>query len=306
MDTDPDRWLNDKISENFVQLHRIEEVLYSGRTEYQDVQIFRSSTFGKCLVLDNKIQSTDVDEFIYHEALVQPAMITHPCPETVFIAGGGEGATLREALCHPSVKRAVMVDLDEAVVALCKEYLPGHSQGAFEDSRTELHHADAREYLAGSEDKFDIIIIDLPDPIEEGPAYLLYTREFYRIVSDRLTENGIISVQAGSAALSELLNLTAVNNTLQSVFPVVCACVAHVPCFGGPWGFCLAARNLNPALLPSDEVDARISARGLKGLKFYDGVTHQGMFSLPKYIREAIAKQTLLITDGEPLCIYNG
>ena len=306
MDTDPDRWLNDKISENFVQSHRIEEVLYSGRTEYQDVRIIRSKSLGKCLVLDGKIQSTDVDEFIYHEVLVQPAMVTHPCPETVFIAGGGEGATLREVLTHKSVKRAVMADLDEQVVALCKEYLPEHSRGAFEDSRTELHHVDAREYLANSKDKFDIIIIDLPDPIDEGPAYLLYTREFYRLVSDRLTENGIISVQAGSATLTELLNLSAVNNTLQSVFPIVCICTAHVPCFGGTWGFCLASPSLNPALLSPVDVDNRISAGGLAGLKFYDGVTHQGMFSLPKYLREALAGQAKLITDNQPLYIYTG
>lgn len=306
MDTDPDRWLNDKISENFVQSHRIEEVLYSGRTEYQDVRILRSESLGKCLVLDNKIQSTDADEFIYHEALVQPAMVTHPCPETVFIAGGGEGATLREVLTHKSVKRVVMADLDEQVVTLCKEYLPEHSRGAFEDSRTELYHVDAREYLANSKDKFDVIIIDLPDPIDEGPAYLLYTREFYRLVSDRLTENGIISVQSGSAMLTELLNLRAVNNTLQSVFPIVCICTAHVPCFGSHWGFCMASPNLNPALLSPVDVDNRISARGLAGLKFYDGVTHQGMFSLPKYLRKVLAEQARLITDNEPLYIYTG
>lgn len=96
MDTDPDKWLQDSISENFVQLHRIQEVLYAGQTKYQAVQIIRSGSFGTCLVLDGKIQSAEADEFIYHEALVQPSMIAHPHPETVFIAGGGEGATLRE------------------------------------------------------------------------------------------------------------------------------------------------------------------------------------------------------------------
>jgi len=306
MDIDPDRWLQDKISEDFVQLHRIEEMLYSGQTEYQSVQIFRSNSFGKCLALDGKIQSTEVDEFIYHEALVQPAMIAHPCPETAFIVGGGEGATLREVLSHKSVKKAVMLDIDEQVITLCKEYLPGHSRGAFEDSRTELYHIDARGYLDRCGDKFDIIIIDLPDPIEGGPAYLLYTSEFYQIVRDRLTENGIISVQAGSAVMTELLNLTAVNHTLQSVFPIVNVSTANVPCFGGPWGFCLASLAVNPSLLSPEEVDGRIAARGLSGLRFYDGIAHQGMFALPKYIRGALTEQRRLITDGEPLYIYTG
>ena len=303
MDIDPDKWFYDRVSQNLIQLHSIEEVLYSGQTRFQSAEIIRTGSFGKCLVLDGKIQSSEADEFIYHEALVQPAMITHLHPETVFIAGGGEGATLREVLSHNTVKRAVMVDIDEQVVALCQKFLPDYNRGSFEDKRTELLHVDARDYLAKSQELFDIIIIDLPDPIEEGPAYLLYTQEFYQLVRDRLTENGIISVQAGSASLTELINLSAVNNTLKSVFPIVCPYQADIPCFGGPWGFCLASLNLNPVPLSPAEVDKRIVARSLD-LKFYDGLTHQGLFSLPKYLRDELSAQTRLITDDQPLYLY--
>jgi spermidine synthase len=306
MDTDPDKWFCDRISRNLIQLHSIEEVLYTGQTKFQSAEIIRSGSFGKCLVLDGKIQSSEADEFIYHEALVQPAMVTHPHPETVFIAGGGEGATLREVLAHNTVKRAVMVDIDEEVVVLCRKFLPNYSQGSFEDKRTELLHVDARDYLAKSRELFDIIIIDLPDPIEEGPAYLLYTQEFYHLVRDRLTANGIISVQAGSAALTELLNFTAVNHTLKSVFPIVCPYQVDMPCFGGPWGFCLASVNVNPVLLSAAEVDSRISVRSLTHLRFYDGLTHQGIFSLPKYLREKLSKPGRLISDNQPLYIYQG
>ena len=305
MDIDPDKWFYDRVSQNLIQLHSIEEVLYSGQTRFQSAEIIRTGSFGKCLVLDGKIQSSEADEFIYHEALVQPAMITHLHPETVFIAGGGEGATLREVLSHNTVKRAVMVDIDEQVVALCQKFLPDYNRGSFEDKRTELLHVDARDYLTKNEELFDIIIIDLPDPIEEGPAYLLYTQEFYQMVRDRLTENGLISVQAGSASLTELLNLSAVNNTLKSVFPVVCAYQTDIPCFGGPWGYCLASLKLNPLLLSAAEVDKRISARQLD-LKFYDGLTHQALFSLPKYLRDELSAQTKLITDDQPLYIYPG
>lgn len=304
MATDPDKWFRDKVSRDLIQLHRIEEVLYRGRTKFQSIEVIRTGSFGKCLVLDGKIQSGEVDEFIYHEALVQSAMLTHPCPQTVFIAGGGEGATLREVLSHHTVKRAVMIDIDEEVTAICKRFLPSHSQGAFEDERTELHHADARDYLAKCGETFDIIIIDLPDPIEEGPAYLLYTREFYQLVRERLTANGIISVQAGSGNLSELLNFSSVNNTLKSVFPKVYPYQVEVPSFGGPWGFCLAALNLNPTLLSPAEVDRRISDRSLTGLRFYDGLSHQGIFSLPKYLRTELAQPTRLITDNQPLYLY--
>ena len=304
MDSDPDKWFYDRISRNLIQLHGIEEMLYTGQTRFQSVEIIRSGSFGKLLVLDSKIQSSEADEFIYHEALVQPPMITHPCPETVFIAGGGEGATLREVLSHHTVKKAVMVDIDEEVIAICKKYLPDYSRGSFEDRRAEVYYTDAREYLTKCEDTFDIIIIDLPEPISEGPAYLLYTREFYQIVQSKLTGNGIISVQAGSAAWTELENFTAVNHTLKSVFPIVCPYQTDVPSFGGPWGFCLASLNLNPVSLSTSDIETRLSERSLNNLAFYDGLTHQGMFSLPKHLRNELSRPAKLITDDEPLYMY--
>jgi len=304
MDTDPDKWLDERVSTNLVYRHRIEEVLYEGKTKYQSARVVRCSNLGICLVLDKKLQSSERDEYIYHEALVQPAMMTHPAPETVFIAGGGEGATLREALAHQTVKRAVMVEIDEEVTALSRKYLPTFSRGAFEDKRTELYHVDARGYLEKTKDKYDVIIIDLPDPIEKGPAYLLFTQEFYRLALDRLTAKGIMSVQAGSTSLTELLNFTAVYNTLKSVFQVVAGCTINVPSLGVPWGFCLASVVLNVSTLTPAEVDNRIAGRSIKGLKFYDGISHLGMFSLPKYLREEMSGQARLITDDNPLYLY--
>src|SRR4030066_1754846 len=122
--SDPDnpdkrKWLYDEVSPNLAQLHRIKRVIYSGRTEFQSIEIIDSTSFGICLVLDGKIQSSECDEFIYHEALVHPAMLSHPNPERVFIPGGGEGATLRDVLYHTSVRKAVMVDIDKEVVDIC-------------------------------------------------------------------------------------------------------------------------------------------------------------------------------------------
>jgi spermidine synthase len=305
MDTDPDKqWLKDKINDNFYQLHKLDEVLYEGRTKFQDAKIVRSKNLGMCLVLDNKIQSSERDEFIYHETLVQPAMMAHPSPEAVFIAGGGEGATLREVLRHKTVKKAVMVDVDEMVTTLSLKYLPHEAEKSFEDKRTELHHVDARGFLENAKGKYDVIIIDLPDPIEEGPASLLFTQEFYKTVRNKLTENGLISVQAGSANPTELLNLTAVYNTLKSVFPIVSIYSTYMNSYGQPWGFCLASLKHDASMLTPEEVDKAISAKGVKGLKFYDGITHRGMFSLPRYIRDAMAAQKRVITDKQPLYLY--
>jgi spermidine synthase len=116
----------------------------------------------------------------------------------------------------------------------------------------------------------------------------------------------MMAVQAGSASLTELLNFTAINNTLKSVFPIVSPYKVDMPCFGGPWGFCLASLKTDPTLLSAGEVDSRIAARSLNGLRFYDGLTHQGMFSLPRYIRDAMQSQQRLITDKDPLYLYTG
>jgi spermidine synthase len=305
-DSDPDkhRWFSDYISPDLTVLHSIKERIYSGRSKFQSIDIINTGSFGICLVLDGKIQSSEADEFIYHEALVHPVMLTHPRPERVFIAGGGEGATLREVLAHKTVKRAVMVDIDEEVVSLCRRLLPSWHQNAFDDPRAELHFADARKYLDESSEKFDVIIIDLVDPLEQGPARLLYTQEFYQIVKQKLGPDGIMSVQAEPAEWRNSENFTAIANTLRNVFPVARPYQVHVPSFLGLWGFVTASQSLDPSELTPHEIDARISTRISKKIKSYDGLTHQAMFTLPKHIRQQLAASKRIITDKQPISAY--
>jgi len=305
-DSDPDKhkWFSDYISPDLTMLHSIKERIYSGRSKFQSIDIVSTGSFGVCLILDGKIQSSEADEFIYHEALVHPAMLTHPQPERVFIAGGGEGATLREVLAHKTVKRAVMVDIDEEVVSLCRHLLPSWHQKAFDDPRTELHFVDARKYLEESSDKFDVIIIDLADPLEQGPARLLYTQEFYQIVEQKLGPAGIMSVQAESAEWTNLDNFTAIASTLRNVFSIARPYQVHVPSFLGLWGFVVASQSLDPCELTPEEIDTRISTRISKKLKSYDGLTHQAMFTIPKHIRQQLAASTRIITDKQPISAY--
>lgn len=301
---DKRKWLYDEVSPNLAQLHRIKKVIYSGRTKFQSIEIVDTRSFGVCLVLDGKIQSSERDEFIYHEALVHPAMLSHACPETAFIAGGGEGATLREVLAHKTVGRVVMVDIDAQVIDICRHYLPFFHQGSFNDSRLELNFADARMYLQKTNDKFDVVIIDLVEPLEEGPACLLYTREFYELVKDKLNIGGIISVQSGAAGWTNFKNFTAIINTLKSVFTIVCPYQAYVPSFVDLWGFATASQSVKPAELSPGDIDCRISARLSKGLKSYDGLTHQSLFTLPKHIRHQLAVTRRIITDQKPVFVY--
>ena len=305
--SDPDNkhnWFPDHISPDLTVMHSIREKIYSGRTKFQSVDIIKTGGFGTCLILDGKIQSSESDEFIYHEALVHPAMLAHPRPERVFIAGGGEGATLREVLKHKTVKSAVMVDIDEEVVDLCRRFLPLWHEKAFNDPRTELHFVDARKYLDESSEEFDVIIIDLADPLEEGPARLLYTKEFYRIIAQKLGPAGIMSVQAESSEWANLDNFAAIVSTLGNVFPVACPYQVHVPAFLGLWGFVSASQSLDPSALTPEEIDTRIPARISKQLKSYDGLTHQAMFTLPKHIRHQLAISKRVITDQEPISAY--
>jgi spermidine synthase len=297
-------WFWEYVTPYLVQQLSISDIVYTGQTDFQFMQVIDTPAFGKCLILDGKIQCSEWDEFIYHEALVHPLMTTHPSPETVFIAGGGEGATLREVLAHRTVKRVVMVDLDRKVVETCRELLPSLSRGAFEDTRVELLHLDAMKYLEETQEKFDVIIIDLPEPLEEGPAYLLYTREFYGDLKDRLTPNGLIGLQAGSTSMIISYGFVAVANTLATAFSVVAPYQAEIPSFGGSWGFAVASNNLDPRQLSPEEIDRRISDRVNGNLRFYDGLTHRGMFSIPKYLREEMAADKRIITRDEPLFTY--
>lgn len=299
------KWFLDHLSPYEGHMHGIDTIVFSKQTQFQQVEILDTKSYGRCLVLDGKMQSSEVDEFIYHEALVHPAMLTHPHPEKVFIVGGGEGATLREILRHKTVRHVLMVDIDQEVVESCKIHLPQMHQGAFDDSRAEVRYLDARKYLEETDETYDIIIIDISEPVEEGPAYLLYTREFYQLVMERLGRDGIISLQAGTISASNLLNFSAVYQTLKAVFPVVSPYQASVPSFGLPWGFALASKHFDPRTLDTNEIDQRIAQRINGELRFYDGETHLGQFQLPKQIRLQMQKQERIIEDNHPLFTYH-
>ena len=299
------KWFLDFLTPDEGHMHGIKTTLYSKKTAFQQMEIMDTGSYGRCLVLDQKMQSSEVDEFIYHEILVHPAMLMHPNPKRVFIVGGGEGATLREVLRHKSVEYCLMVDIDEEVVRVSEELLPEYHAGAFHDKRTELQFLDARRYLEEHDEKFDVIIIDISEPVEEGPAYLLYTREFYELVTNRLSDEGAIALQAGTTAVGKLLNLTAVHKTLQTVFPHVVSMPAVIPSFGLPWGFALASKKTDPRALTVAQVDEMIAKRITGELKYYDGECHLHSMRLPKHIRLAIEAQDRIIEDNAPIFTYN-
>ena len=294
-------WFAESVSPDLAVMLRLRAVLFSGSTAYQKVEVLDSSVFGRSLVLDGKTQSTETDEFIYHESLVHPAMLCHPEPKTVFIGGGGEGGTLREALAHRSVESATMIDLDREVVELCRAHLPNHHQGSFDDPRVTLLHEDARGYLESGGAGFDVIILDLVDPLEEGTAYLLYTDEFYRIAKARLNAGGVLVTQSGPAGLPNHQEcFTTIYHTLSGVFTHTAAAQVHVPAFQTLWGFTLAS---DAPLLQQreDEIEAAIARRISKELRHYDAETHRGMFAKPKYLRQGLENELRINRDAHPV-----
>lgn len=285
-------------------MHAIVRTIVEARTKFQHVEIMETASYGKALVLDGRIQSSQADEFIYHEALVHPGMLaTENKPESGLVIGGGEGATLREVLRYPSIKRAVMVDIDGEVVDLCKKHLPEMHQGAFEDRRTEFRAEDARGYLERTGERFDFISIDLVEPLEEGPACMLFTREFYTLIRDRLTPGGAMTMQAGMTKVGELNFFTAIHRTLRDVFPVVAGYQAFISCFGTPWGFITATKKVDPRRQTVEAVDQLVAERIKGSLAYWDGQTHQHSFGLPRFIRAQIDAQTRVVTDAHPLIV---
>ena len=295
------KWLLETVYPDLAVMLRVQRALFSGRTEYQHVEVVESNLYGRSLVLDGKTQSTERDEHIYHQALVQPAMLSHPHPARVFIGGGGEGGTLREVLAHPAVQRVTMLDLDAEVVRLCRQYLPQHHQGSFDDPRLTLLHQDARAYLAATEERYDVMVMDLVDPMEGGPAYLLYTEEYYRIAQARLNPGGILVTQSGPAGLlSHQECFTTIQRTLAQVFAYSRPYQAHIPAFQTLWGFTLASDTELPALTAA-QVDERLQERLGRELSFYDGESHLSMFNLPKFLRTSMAAETRINRDESPV-----
>ena len=294
-------WFIESVYTDLNVMLKVREVFYSGSTAYQKVEVIDSELFGRSLVLDGKTQSTERDEHIYHETLVHPAMLCHPDPKQVFIGGGGEGGTLREVLCHNSVEMATMVDLDSEVVALCRQYLPNHHLGSFDDPRTNLIHEDARAYLQNTPDLYDVIILDLVDPLEGGTAALLYTQEFYALAKARLNSGGVLVTQSGPAGLLSFKEcFTTIFNTLGTLFDHIKAVQVHVPAFQTLWGFTIVSDTTFPEV-SEDDAELELARRLSKKLKYLDGVSYSNMHSLLKFQRDGLRTEKRINKDSDPV-----
>merc|ERR1719157_495014 len=279
--------------------YKLDKILGSTTSKFQTVDLVDLEPFGRSLVIDGLVQSCQSDEFVYHECLVHPAMLMHPNPKTVDIGGGGEGSTAREVLRHKSVEKCVMVDIDEVVVAFCKEHLDENHE-AFADKRLDWIIDDAKAWIERSDTKFDVIIMDLDDPLEGGPCYQLYTKEFYQMLKSKLNPGGIVVTQSGQSGMKQHhLVFSPIHNTLKSVFPNTTAYNQAVYSFLDEWGWNIALTEADatpPASLTVAQVDERIAARIDGELQFLDGISWTGIWALSKRHRKTLAAETCVMS----------
>src|SRR5579871_6486897 len=251
--------------------HAIEHVYYAGRTPFQSIGVIGTPVFGKMLVLDGDTQSAQRDEKIYHESLVHPALAAASNRSEVLILGGGEGATLREVLRHPDVRRCTMVDIDPDVVDLSKRFLPEWSDGAFGDARARVIIGDALEFLARDEERYGTIISDLTEPLEDSPSNPLFCDSVFRNIKARLEDGGIYVLQASTAGVHNMSLHAKMARTLRSYYRFVVSFYTHVPAFDNDWAFIACSDRVDLAALEERAVDEYCAQ--LRGENFfYDGI----------------------------------
>ena len=272
---------SETLYKDYRQVFDVTDVLYEDKTDHQHLVIFENPRFGRVLALDGVIQVTERDEFIYHEMLAHVPIVAHGKAKNVLIIGGGDGGTLREALRHPSVESAVMVEIDRTVVDLCTEHMPGVSAGAFDDARTELIIADGLKYVAETDRRFDVIMVDSTDPI--GPGEVLFTETFYADCKRSLTDGGVLVTQNGVPFFQgdEVRNSHA---RLKPSFEDVGFYVAPVPTYiGGFMTLGWATDDASLRTLDADALGQRFNASGIE-TRYYTPAVHAGAFALPGYI----------------------
>ena len=275
------------LHDHYGQFFKIDKMLHEVRTEHQHLVIFENAKMGRVMALDGAIQTTEADEFIYHEMLTHVPILAHGAARNVLIIGGGDGGMLREVCRHTDVERITMVEIDQSVVDMCKEYLPNHSNGAYEDPRVNLVIDDGMRFIANCTDKFDVIISDCPDPT--GPAEVLFSEGFYQACHRCLTDEGVFVAQNGTPFLQiDEVKTTAKN--IQDLFADWHFYHAAVPTYiGGSMTFAWAAKNRQTRQTSLETLRQRFASSGIN-TGYYNPYIHQAAFALPQYVLQAIGK----------------
>lgn len=264
----------------------LKKLLFSEQTAYQLVEVYETDTWGNLMTIDGMVMLSEKDEFVYHEMLTHPVMFAHPNPEKVLIIGGGDGGTAREVLKHSAVKKVDLVEIDEAVVRVSKEFLP--EVGAWDDPRLTVKFEDGIAFVKATKAEYDVIIIDGSDPV--GPAEGLFEKDFFQLCFEALKDDGVISAQTESPWVKEYHeSIKKVFDALNEVFTESDMYLGYIPLYpAGMWSFAFASKGIQ---VLSDKVLERVQ-KGMGefggALRYYNKAVHQGAFALPNFVAEII------------------
>jgi spermidine synthase len=255
--------------------------LFKARSPFQTVEVVETVAHGKMLLNDGLVMVTERDERVYHEMMAHVPLFTHPNPETVLVIGGGDGGTIREVLRHPSVKRAVLCEIDEMVVEACKKWIP-QTANALSDPRVRVHIGDGVKFVKETTERYDVILVDSTDPL--GPATPLFGREFYLYVFKKLTDEGLVVAQ-GESAFLHLETQKRFLSIIQEVFPKTYVYnYTNMTYPGGMWSFFVGSKKWNPQRDFSSERVMKCDQE----FYWYNAGIHRSSFSLPTFMRKEL------------------
>ncbi len=269
-------WYTEKQTEHFGITAKIRETLVTEKTEFQHLAMIDTVEFGRMLVLDGMVMTTVKDEFVYHEMVAHPALVTHPNPKHVLVVGGGDGGVIREVLKHKAVEKAVLVEIDGKVIEYSKKYLP-EIAGELDNPRVEVIVNDGYMHIHENKNKYDVIMVDSTEPV--GPAVQLFERGFYQGIYEALKEDGIFVAQTDNPWFKADL-IKKVNKDVKEIFPIVRVYCANIPTYpSGLWTFTMGSKKADPL-----EVDEA----GIPELdtKYYSSRIHKAAFALPKFVED--------------------
>jgi spermidine synthase len=278
-------WFEEAYHPRWRQRIRVERVVHRERSAFQDILVFDSVDFGRVLVLDGVLQTTERDEFVYHEMMAHVPLLAHGRAREVLIVGGGDGGVLEEVLKHPGVERAVMVELDPRVVEVSRSFLPSIGGGAFDDPRSEIRFEDGAAFVAAGERRFDVIIVDSTDPV--GPSEELFHEAFYAACKRCLRPGGVLVNQSGNAWGEERTLWRTVHGLRRHFAAVDFYGSAPPTYFSGLFTHGFASDD--PATLALDA--SELTRRGVPaGLRYYAPAVHVAAFAHPPWLEQVVAR----------------
>lgn len=269
-------WFTEKQTENFGITMKVKKTLHSEQTDFQMLDMVETEEWGNMLLLDGMVMTNQKDEWVYHEMVAHIPLFTHPNPETVLVVGGGDGGVIREVLKHPSVKKAVLVDIDGKVIEYSKKYLP-EIAGKLEDPRVDVQVDDGFMHIAQSENVYDVIMVDSTEPV--GPAVNLFSKGFYAGIAKALKEDGIFVAQTDNPWFKADL-IQQVFKDVKEIFPITRLYTANIPTYpSGLWTFTIGSKKHDPIAV-EDERFHEIET------KYYTKELHKASFVLPKFVKD--------------------